>query len=172
MEQWIPSEEETFAHIGRLFLMTQDVEEAISHLIGIIYPKGAPSWEELGALKQKTLGSLIRTLKERADIHPKFEDVLAQFLEGRNTFVHKLSRQPGFDMHSEAERDEIWKFLEIYQKLLQEIWLLVIAAILKRAETAGMPETKWHEELRRTGFMQEIKSYDARAKIAFRGRKP
>lgn len=171
MDQWIPSEEETFAQIGCLLLLTQQVEHVTSRLIGIVYPNGAPSWEELEALERKTLGSLTRTLKERVDIHPTFEGLLEHFVEGRNLFVHRLNTQPWFDMHSEVGRDEIWKFLESYQKLLDEILLVVTSAVFKHAETAGMPETKWHEELRRTGFLQEIKKYDLRSQFAFRRRK-
>ena len=172
MDQWIPSEEETFAQIGLLLLLTQQVEFVTSRLIGIAYPNGAPSWEELEALEHKTLGGLARTLKERVVIDPKFEGLLDHFVKGRNLFVHRLNTQPWFDTHSEAGRDEVWKFLENYQKLLKEIYLVVTSSVFKHVEDAGMPETKWHEELRRTGFLQEIKKYDSRSKIVFRRRKP
>ena len=171
MSQWIPSEEETFAQLGCLLLLTQQVEHVASRLIGIVYPDGTPSWKELESLERKTLGNLARTLKERVDIHPTFEGLFEHFVEGRNLFVHRLNNQPWFDMRSEAGRDEIWKFLERYQTLLQEILLVVTSAIFKHAEIAGMPETKWHAELRRTGFLQEIKEYDFRSQVAFRGRK-
>src|SRR5260221_11269104 len=172
MDQWIPSEEETFAQIGCLLLLSQQVEHGLSALLGTVYPTGAPSWEEITSLERKTLGNLAKTLKQRVDLHPKFEGLLEAFVEGLNIFVHRLSTQPGCDTHTELGCDEIWKFLENYQKLLQEIYLVVTSALLKGAKDAGMPETKYHDELRKTGFLQEIQKYDVRSQVPFRKRKP
>ena len=172
MDRWIPSEEETFAQIGCLLLLTQQAEYVTSNLIGIVYPNNVPSWEELEELNRQTLGTLVRTLQKRVDIHPGFEGLLNHFVKGRNLFIHRLSAQPYFDMHSEAGRDEIWNFLERYQKVLQEILMVVTSTVFKHAETSGMAETKWHDELRRRGFLQEIKEYDLRSQVAFRRRKP
>lgn len=172
MNQWIPSSEETFAQIGILLLLTQHVEQVTSCLIGIVYPSGIPSGEELEKLERNTLGSLTRTLKERVEMDPIFERLFDHFVEGRNLFVHRLSDQPGFDMGSENGRDKIWNFLEKYQTELQEISLVVTSALFKHFDATGMPETKWHQELRRTGFLQEIKQYESRSQAAFRRRRP
>ena len=121
MKKDIPSQDETFRQIALLFLMTQETEHCISSLIGMIYPEGKPSWEEIEKLDKNTLGQLISKLKERADMNDKFIRLLTVFLEGRNIFIHKLYRQEWFDTNTEKGRDAIWNFLETYGKILWEV---------------------------------------------------
>jgi len=141
MKQCIPSKEQTYEQLGLLLLLTQDVERRLATLIGTVYPKGPPTWEELSALKRSTLGGLLRKLKERVEIEPTFEDRLKRFLEGRNLFAHRLHHEPWFDLESEPGRDAVWRFIERYSNLLQDITLVVTSAIFSQMKAAGMPET-------------------------------
>lgn len=171
MDKWIPSEEETFAQIGLLLLLTQQVEHTTSSLIGIVYPEQKPSWEELEKLGKQTLGALLRKLKERVDMDPRFQGLFEHFLEGRNIFVHNLNQQSWFDMRTEAGRDKIWNFLETYQKCLGEVYLVVGAATFKNYDELGGPKTVFHDKLSETGFLQLLQSYYPKAAMAFKGRK-
>jgi hypothetical protein len=170
-EKWIPSKEETFAQIGLLLLLTQDVEFVTTRLLGLVYPNGAPSAEELEKLSKETLGALIRKLKTRVELDETFQGMVEHFVEGRNIFVHRLRHQSWFDLESEKGRDEVWNFLEPYQKSLTEIYMVVNAALFKHSKKIGVPEGKYHQQLRETGFLQEIEQYDRKSEIAFRNRK-
>jgi hypothetical protein len=74
-------------------------------------------------------------------------------------------------LESEKGRDEVWNFLEPYQQTLIEIHMIVSAALLKNGAKIGVPEGKYHAQLRETGFLQEIERYYGRSEIAFRRRK-
>jgi hypothetical protein len=171
MGKWIPSEEQTFAQIGCLLSLTQQVEHCTASLIGTVYPEGKPSWDELEKLGKQTLGGLFRKLQERVDIDPRFQGLLESFLTQRNLFVHNFNRQSWFDVHTETGRDKIWDFLESYQKCLEEIYLVVIATSSKNYDDAGGPKTEFHQKLKETGFLQLIQSYYPKATAALRGRK-
>jgi hypothetical protein len=171
MNKWIPSEEETFSCIGQLLLMTQDAERSISTLIGIIYPKGQPSWDEIEKLNKNTLGALITKLKERIEMNDAFVRLLEKFLKHRNMFIHNLKKQSWFDINSKDGRDRIWKFLEPYFKLLWEVLHVVTAAIFKHFEKVGMPETEYHRKLNQTGYLNLIKSYYPKSDVAFKSKK-
>ena len=170
MKKWIPSEEETIKSIGYLLLLTQDVEHSLITLIGIVYPDGKPTWDEIAKLNKQTLGTLILKLKKRVEMPDTFVGLLESFLEDRNLFVHRLSEQSWFDMHSESGRDAIWNFFETYQKFLIEILHVIYAALFK-STNMGMPETEYHKLLEKTGFLGEIKSYYSKSEIAFGKRK-
>jgi hypothetical protein len=171
MKKDIPSQDETFCQIALLFLMTQQAEHTISTLIGIVYPKEKPSWEEIAILDKKTLGQLINKLKERVDMNDTFVKLLAVFLEGRNIFIHNLYRQEWFDTNTEEGRDAIWNFLETYQRCLWEVYHIANAAIFKHNEIIGMPETEYDKKIKETGYLDLIKSYYSRADFAFKSRK-
>jgi hypothetical protein len=171
MKKWIPSEDETSSCIGQLLLMTQATERSISTLIGIIYPDGRPSWQEIGKLNKNTLGALIAKLKERIEMNDAFVRLLDEFLKERNMFVHNLKKQSWFDTNSEEGRDKIWTFLESYSKLLWEVLHVVTAAIFKHFEKIGMPETEYHRKLNQTGYLNLIKSYYPKSDAAFKSKK-
>jgi hypothetical protein len=171
VKRWIPSKEETAAQIGYMLLLTQDAELAIATLIGTVYPHEKPTWEEVEKLNAKTLGGLIAKLKERVEMPEAFVGLLEGFLKHRNLFVHNLRKQTWFDMSSEEGRDEIWKFLESYSKYLEEVLLVVNAALFKSMEDSGMPETKYHKQLEATGFLGMIKGYYPKSRIAFKRKK-
>ncbi|MGA2181198.1 MAG: hypothetical protein ABSH15_16660 [Verrucomicrobiota bacterium] len=171
MKKDIPSEDEILCQIALLFLMTQDTEHSLSSFIGTIYPNEKPTWDEIETLNKNTLGKLIKKLKERADMNDAFIKLLEIFLEGRNIFIHKLTKQEWFDTTTHEGRDQIWNFLENCQKCLEEIYHVINAAILEHTENIGMPETEFHRKLKETGYFDLIKSYSSKARIAFRGRK-
>jgi len=171
VKKWIPSQEETAAQIGYLLLLTQDAEHSIVTLIGTMYPEGKPTWEEIEKLNKETLGKLIVKLKERVEMPDAFIGLLEGFLEHRNLFVHRLGQQSWFSLNSESGRDKIWDFIESYSKFLTEAHRVVQAALFKDMEDKGMPETKYHKELEKSGYLKEIKSYYQKSQVAFRKKK-
>jgi hypothetical protein len=58
--------------------------------------------EVQGAKHQKSpLGHFLGELRKRVVVDPDFDDTLKQFLEDRNTFVHDLTRIPGYNLGTE-----------------------------------------------------------------------
>jgi hypothetical protein len=171
VKKWIPSQEEIAAQIGYLLLLTQDAEHSIVTMIGTMYPAGKPTWEEIEKLNKETLGKLITKLKERVEMPDAFIGLLEGFLEHRNLFVHRLSEQSWFALPSEEGRDKIWDFIESYSKFLTEVLQVVHAALFKDKEDKGIPETEYHKQLEKSGYLKEIKSYYQKSQFAFRKKK-
>lgn len=51
--------------------------------------------------RRKTLGQFVMRLKQRATLHPLFEDLVNSVLEDRNALVHDLERIPGWNLDSD-----------------------------------------------------------------------
>jgi hypothetical protein len=168
MEEWVPNIEDTFAQIGLQLLLTQDVELYISKLIGLVFPKDQPSKSELDKLDEKTLGALKNELKKRVEIDEQFLDLLTDFVDKRNLFVHNLNRQGWFDMSSQEGINSIWNFLGEYSCFLDEVRNVVLAAIVLHGENLGDPSSKYIFTDTSDEFLIKIRSYYPKSKAAFK----
>lgn len=106
---------EVLADVGVALLHIQLAESVIKKVLHFVLPakpikntKGFMRAEE--ALTKQTLGTLAKILKERADLHPRFEVVMERFVEDRNTLVHHLDDIPGFNDRSKEGQAQarIW----------------------------------------------------------------
>lgn len=166
-----PSEQETFEQIGCLLWLTQDVELAISFLLGLVYPNGKPSWEELEKFGKKTLGQLVRDLNERVEVDERFQKLLESFVKNRNLFVHRLSHERGFSVENAEGRQRLWVFFGAYTGILEEILLVASAAIFRHAEQQNWPTFVDRSRLPDAGFLERLHHAKQRSAVAFRGPK-
>ena len=54
-----------------------------------------------------TFGALISTMKEQWQLHPALEQFLDEFLQERNTFVHRLTTLDGFGLVRKRDRERL-----------------------------------------------------------------
>src|SRR5262249_5041310 len=54
--------------------------------------------EQTEVERKKTLGELLKRLRQTVKIKPFVRDRLYHFLEMRNTFIHNISEVPGWDL--------------------------------------------------------------------------
>jgi|SRR4030088_3321798 hypothetical protein len=113
------STDEIYEVIGKLLITTQGVERLINHSLGFVLRfLQAATIDEIYALnepeKKKTLGALLRELRERVSVEASFDCLLKSFLANRNTFAHTMSFLPGWTLETEAGRRVAMQFLERY----------------------------------------------------------
>ena len=51
--------------------------------------------------RRKTLGQFVTRLKQRASLHPSFEELVNSVVDDRNALVHDMSRIPGWNLNTE-----------------------------------------------------------------------
>jgi hypothetical protein len=118
--------------IGSLLITTQGVEQLINQCLRfVIRLRPATTIDEIYALdeaeKKKTLGHLLRELRERVSVHASFDSLLKSFLENRNTFAHTMSFLPGWTLETEAGRRVAKEFLERYSGELAQVQKIFMA---------------------------------------------
>lgn len=97
----------TLAKIGFLLLDVQATERAIKLCSKVALPKLDYILNDLGERLQngkydrKTIGQMLKELRERATFQEDFENILEQFLRKRNVFAHDLANICGWDMKTE-----------------------------------------------------------------------
>jgi hypothetical protein len=115
MESNLNSPEETRAFAGELLFITQHFEEVIDAAIKLVY-SDLKKFDREAFLKndKKTLGMLLKELRLRVKIDFDIDKILIDLLSQRNFFIHRLSREPGFDCESIEGRKKIWEFYKRY----------------------------------------------------------
>jgi hypothetical protein len=126
------SRDEIYEVIGVLLITTQGVEHLINHCLRLVIRfRQATTIDEIYALneteKKRTLGALLRELRERVSVEASFDSLLKSFLTNRNTFAHTMSFLPGWTLHTEAGRRMAIEFLERYSGELAQVQKIFLA---------------------------------------------
>lgn len=96
--------EQLMADIGTAVVQAQLAEDIIRHTLLYVLP-GRPMrtlkafLKAEAALTKITLGTMTKTLRERTELHPRFDAVMTRFVEDRNTLIHHVKNVPGFNGH-------------------------------------------------------------------------
>jgi len=95
--------------MGVTLLLLQATERAMNVCMTFVFQRpGGLTLEVLEkqekAERKKTLGYFLAELRKRATIEPAFDRTLRDFLDRRNTFIHRLSNVPGWDLQSSKGR--------------------------------------------------------------------
>ena len=152
----VNSPEAAVYQIGLLLMLTQSTEDAILTSLRLLFNDRVIDIIELTEPDRRTLGRLLRSLREEAEIAPEFDRVLQEFLQQRNLFAHKLSLQPWFDLSTDAGRDAIWKWIKAYQENLNDVLMVFTSynmMFLKKVGAANTPE--W-AQMKANNFIQYI----------------
>ena len=128
------STDEIYEVIGKLLITTQGVERLINHSLGFVLRfLQAATIDEIYELnepeKKKTLGALLRELRERVSVEASFDSLLKSFLANRNTFAHTMSFLPGWTLETEAGRRVAMQFLERYSGELAQVQKIFVAFV-------------------------------------------
>jgi hypothetical protein len=102
---WIGEpQREILSRMGFALLFMQSTEELIRACLTLALPEGGVITLEMLSrpnLKKRTLGQFLVELRKRVDIDDQFDMILAEFLEKRNTLIHRLDDVPGWSLHNE-----------------------------------------------------------------------
>lgn len=110
-----PNSEDIYSLIGFTLTYIQSVERSISFVTTYVLQDGDPLiLEKLNSIEEKerkkALGYFIGKIKERAQLAPPLEKLLADFLQNRNDFIHNHDKIPGWNLDTEAGVDIAKRF--------------------------------------------------------------
>ena len=111
----------------------------------------------------KTLGQLLKALRDAVEIEPEFDGRLRDYLKKRNLFIHGLFLDEYFDFNTEEGRERIETFLDdIYGDVeyLRTVFTAVYAQWRKTidGEEHGL-ETLNHAD--RTAWAQHMEKHES-----------
>jgi len=140
------SQSDLLEAIGIILIALQAAEKSVNFALIFVFQDGnALTLEKIERLKaeekSRTLGRLLGQLKRRVELAPDFEEMLSQFLDDRNVFIHRIDDTPGFDLTTSNGRKAAAIFLSrLYAetKSVLHIFFTFIRA--------------WQEQLRGTKF--------------------
>jgi hypothetical protein len=135
-------EKDILLRMGIALLQIQLTEGLIRSVMQLVLPKTSPlTYDLLQQQKQlemkKTLGHFLRELRKRVDLDDRFEVILLDFLDKRNTFVHRIFEVPQFSLQSVEGRQHARNFLDSLMKqsvTLQKVFCGLIRSWLDQNE--------------------------------------
>ena len=149
-----PNEHDVYSLIGFALTYIQSVERNIRFCTTFVLQGDAElTWETLqrleGQERKKALGYFLGKVKERAQLLPAFEELLDNFLQNRNDFVHNQDKIPGWALDTEEGVRVARNF---------------VVSLLRQAHTVNeifaVLVTKWQEQVQiNTPTTPEMKVY-------------
>jgi hypothetical protein len=95
---------EIFFRMGFALWFMQTTEYLIKVCLTYALPESEAVTLEMlerGSQRKRTLGQFLIELRRRVGIDSDFDIILAEFLDKRNTLIHRLDDIPGWSLHSE-----------------------------------------------------------------------
>lgn len=158
----------TLYTVGETLLHIQTLEFVLSRCLTCVFPPEARmSADAIYALdaknQSKTLGQLLRALRDTLEIEPEFGGRLQNYLEKRNLFIHDLFLDERFDLNTEEGRERLETFVnDIYEDVeyLRTVFTAVYAQWRKDmdGEEQGLATLK---EADKAKWNQHMKNHEA-----------
>ena len=143
-----PEQKHVLACVGFMILHMQVIEKLIHLCVAYVFPKTplhklsmAALLETADALRDRTVGNLLRELRKRVGIDEEFENVLQKFLKMRNTIVHDIDQIPDWSLDSQDGIAVAHRFLSELLRL-SEIVEGVFTGIMRAWQEENQMETR------------------------------
>jgi len=136
-------QQQILTSMGVTLILLQSTEKIINLCMTFVFQNSSRLTLEALELQQKeeqkkTLGYFLRELRKRADLAPEFDQLLRDFLNHRNTFIHKLSDLPGWDLDSPEGRQIAERFISKLTNLNQRVLGIFIGFLRAWERQVGM----------------------------------
>ena len=141
----IPNIRALCQNIGIALIACQTAEKLINLSLLVLFPKGPIRTVEMfdhldEKQRRKTLGYLIRGLRQRVGIDQQFDALLGDFLQHRNTLAHDLTGLPGHSFFTPVGLDRINRFVLRLVDEAQRVTEIFAAFIDTWTDRMGMSE--------------------------------
>jgi hypothetical protein len=115
MEPSLP-QQRILMSMGAMLVLLQATEKVINLCLTFVFQKHTRLTIEALAQQQneerkKTIGYFLNELRKRTELDSSFDDLLREFLDARNTFIHKLDEIEGWSLGSVPGLKVAEKFL-------------------------------------------------------------
>lgn len=147
--------EEVFAEIGCRLVLLQDLELMITFVAKVVFEiDHTKARESILNSDKKTMGQLIKILREKVHIHEDFDSTLKRTLDARNFFVHDISHK--FNLRSKNGLAGAITFLSQSMDDLEEVTQTMKAVVVSCGRERGMNDVNWEENWRKYGDLEQI----------------
>jgi hypothetical protein len=145
--------------MGVTLLQLQMAENLIRLCLTFVLQKNTPLTleslqEQTETERNKTIGYFLSELRKRAALHEGFDDALKTFLRNRNTFVHDLSRVPGWGTRTQEQIVVARTFLHGLIRQTDQVCKVFAGLVMAWQKEAGIsvpvPDHAWFAEVRET----------------------
>jgi len=149
--------EEIFAEIGCRLVLLQGLEMFLTFVAKVVFEEDSiKAKEAILNSDNKTMGQLLHVLRKQVNISEDFDLALKRTLDSRNIFVHEFSHK--YDLKSEEGISEAIKFLVHSMQDLEEVTLVMKAAIVVYGRERGVLDTGFENNWRTFGDLGKIES--------------
>ena len=159
-----PSTGRAVFEAGLTLQAVQVAEHQLTFALTWIFPKDSNlrlyELYRMGAdLQKRTLGQLVRELRQRADIRPDFDSLLADFIARRNRFAHSLFTEDDYLLESDAGSARATEFMLQLQDISTQVDQALLGHLVQWGHTANVPGLREFTDslLQRSPRLQQIK---------------
>lgn len=99
-----------YRRIGHLLCYLHGVEEVMTWVVWLMDCSIDKTVRPFEDYDRKTLGTLMRTVREKVSVDEEFAKTFSRFLDARNQFIHGFATRCRLD-DGPQKRDELMKFL-------------------------------------------------------------
>lgn len=152
--------------IGLTLHGVQVTEQGFAFMLKWVFPKdSAMDLKTLYAMdkgtQKHTLGQLLVELRKRLDVHAEFDAMLAEFLDLRNRFVHRLFNEKECSLATDEGCIFASKIMERLQFLNWDIQRLTMGYNLLWAEHNSHPQIRdfFGKEVEASPHLQQVRSH-------------
>lgn len=137
--------------IGMTLCYVQFVEKHIKFITTFVLQNGEPlDLDKLNSINKqesrKALGYFLGLIKKRADVIPELEELMANFLQNRNDFIHNHEKIEGWDLNTEAGIKVAKVFMSKLLLQGQKLNHIFVALTCRWQEQVGVYPKVEHED--------------------------
>jgi hypothetical protein len=106
------SSEKLYTELGQILCYLQGVELAVTMVVWMIDSSVGLTIHPFDDFDQRTLGALMKTLRARIPIEPRFITDYWRFVKNRNSFIHDFALTCDIEGQSRTRRKKLEWFLK------------------------------------------------------------
>jgi hypothetical protein len=147
--------------VGRLVFILQDAEQAIRFCELIVFnPQSAEVTDDVFHRDKRTLGELVKKLKQKTSLDSDFQRTLEAFVENRNSLIHRAFEQPWWKALNQDQFADAFAFLKQLIDQAQTVKLTFEAVIFDYMETTyNIAEDAALEPFKKSGYLDAVKAH-------------
>lgn len=164
-----PNTEDIYSLIGFALTYIQSVEKSISFVTTYVLQDEPLTMVNLNSInakeRKKTLGFFIKKIQKTTSLAPPLENLLSDYLNNRNDFIHNHNQISGWDLDTEEGIEIAKKFTVNLWRQAHKINEIFAALVTKWQEQTGIYPLEQHEG---EEYIKEIdEKYGASINILF-----
>jgi hypothetical protein len=158
--------------VGQLVFILQDTEQAIRFCELIVFnPQQSQVSTDVFHSDKRSLGELVKKLKQKTSLDSDFQRTLELFIENRNRLIHRGFEQQWWKAKDRGQFDDAFAFLAQLVDQAATIKLTFEAVILDYMQkTYNVAEDPALEPFKKSGYLDALKAHMGFSRAAIKPR--